>query len=166
MNAIRRGLYALERGYIVGVAPEGTRSGHGRLQRGRGGAVLLAIKSGAPLLPIAWYGAEDYRAHWKRFRRVDFRILVGSPFSLRTAGARLRRAERQRIADEIMYQVAALLPPAYRGHYANLDAATEEYLCFTPPAKSNLLDASEPTRPTLPSQQPGGEGSPSPSQKV
>jgi len=139
VQAIRSGLSALERGYIVGVAPEGTRSGHGRLQRGHGGAVLLALLSGAPLLPMAWYGAENYRAQWSRLRRADFRVVVGQPFSLRTEGTRVRRSERQRITDEIMYQVAALLPPAYRGYYADLDAATENYLCFSPPAESNLL---------------------------
>lgn len=138
LQAFRSGLSALERGYIVGLAPEGTRSGHGRLQRGRGGAVLLAMQSGAPLLPMAWYGAENYRSQWSRLRRANFRVVVGRPFTLRTEGTRLRRLERQRITDEIMYQVAAVLPPAYRGYYADLDAATEEYLCFTPPAMSNL----------------------------
>jgi len=149
LKAMRRGLSALESGYIVGVAPEGTRSGHGRLQRGRGGAVLLALQSGAPILPMAWYGAENYRAQWSRLRRVDFRVVVGHPFSLRTEGTRVRRTERQRITDEIMYQVAAMLPSAYRGYYADLGAASEDYLCFSSPAESNLLhvrDGSEPCR--------------------
>jgi hypothetical protein len=42
------------------------------------------------------------------------------------------------MTDEIMYQLAALLPPAYRGHYANLDEATERFLRFSSPSLSNL----------------------------
>ena len=160
LQAFRSGLSALERGYIVGVAPEGTRSGHGRLQRGRGGAVLLAMQSGAPLLPMAWYGAENYRGDWSRLRRADFRVVVGRPFSLLTEGTRVKRPERQRITDEIMYQVAALLPPAYRGYYADLGAASENYLRFTPPAESNLLHALGAKRPTQASQPPPGRPPP------
>ena len=45
-------------------------------------------------------------------------------------GARLTSAIRRQITDEIMYQLAALLPAAYRGVYSDLDAATSEYLKF------------------------------------
>ena len=48
VGAFRQALKALEAGHILGVAPEGTRSGHGRLQRGLPGIVLLALHSGAP----------------------------------------------------------------------------------------------------------------------
>jgi hypothetical protein len=34
------------------------------------------------------------------------------------------------MVDEIMYQIAALLPPPYRGVYANLEASTQDYLRF------------------------------------
>jgi hypothetical protein len=42
------------------------------------------------------------------------------------------------MVDEIMYQVAALLPPAYRGVYSDLATATETYLRFFPGVGSNL----------------------------
>jgi hypothetical protein len=42
------------------------------------------------------------------------------------------RQVRQQMIDEVMYQMAALLPPAYRGVYSDLDAATEEYLAWLP----------------------------------
>jgi hypothetical protein len=45
---------------------------------------------------------------------------------------------RQEMVDEIMYQLAALLPPEHRGAYHDLSKATEVYLRFDPPAKSNL----------------------------
>ncbi len=132
--ALRQGLAALEAGQIVGVAPEGTRSGHGRLQRGHAGVVLLALRSGAPLLPLAYYGGEQLRANLRRLRRTDFHIAVGRLFYLDPGGARITRAVRQQMADEIMYQIAALLPAAYRGAYADLDSATQAYLRFAPPA--------------------------------
>lgn len=141
MTAFRRGLAALEAGYILSVAPEGTRSGHGRLQRGHGGVVLLALHSGAPLLPLVYYGAENYRRDWARLRRADFHIVVGQPFHLQARGVKVTGEVRQQMTDEIMYQLAALLPPAYRGEYANLAAATETYLRFTPPSESNLRRA-------------------------
>jgi 1-acyl-sn-glycerol-3-phosphate acyltransferase len=74
-------------------------------------------------------------------RRTDFHIVVGEPFYVDAKGAPVMGALRQHIADEIMYQLAALLPPFYRGYYSDLNAATEEYLRFEPPAHSNLLRA-------------------------
>ena len=50
----------------------------------------------------------------------------------------MTREVRQQMTDEIMYQIAALLPPAYRGHYSNLAAATETYLRFPASSASNL----------------------------
>jgi 1-acyl-sn-glycerol-3-phosphate acyltransferase len=56
IEALRRGLEALAEGKILAVAPEGTRSGHGQLQPAHAGVVMLALHSGAPLLPLAFYG--------------------------------------------------------------------------------------------------------------
>jgi 1-acyl-sn-glycerol-3-phosphate acyltransferase len=136
--ALRQALGVLEEGYILVVAPEGTRSGHGCLQRGHPGIVMLALQSGAPVLPLVFYGGERFWQNLRRLRRTPFHVVVGNPFHVQTDGAKARRELRQQITDEIMYQLAALLPPAYRGVYANLDAATETYLHFTSPATSNF----------------------------
>ncbi len=138
MAAMRRGLAALEEGYILAVAPEGTRSGHGRLQRGHPGVVLLALHSGAPLLPLVYYGAEDYRRDFGRLRRTNFNVVVGQPFYLDARGVKVTRQVRHQMVDEIMYQIAALLPPAYRGCYSDMAAATEMYLRFPAASESNL----------------------------
>jgi 1-acyl-sn-glycerol-3-phosphate acyltransferase len=136
--AFRRGLAILEVGHILAVAPEGTRSGHGRLGRGHPGVVMLALRSGAPLLPMAYYGGESLRQNVARLRRTDFHIVVGRPFYLDAGGVKMTREVRQQMVDEIMYQLAALLPPAYRGHYSNLAVATEQYLRFPATSESNL----------------------------
>jgi 1-acyl-sn-glycerol-3-phosphate acyltransferase len=132
VGALRQALAALDAGKIVGVAPEGTRSGDGCLQRGRSGVVLLALRSGAPLLPMVYYGGEKLRQNLRGLRRTDFHIAVGRLFYLDPRGVRVTRQVRQQMVDEIMYQLAALLPAAYRGYYSELDAATHTYLRFVP----------------------------------
>jgi 1-acyl-sn-glycerol-3-phosphate acyltransferase len=141
MSALRRGLTALEAGHILAIAPEGTRSRDGCLQRGHPGAVLLALRSGAPLLPLVHYGGENLKRNLTRLRRTDFHIVVGQPFYLHAGEGKVTGEVRQQMVDEIMYQLAALLPSAYRGDYANLDAATETYLWFPPTSESNLRRA-------------------------
>jgi 1-acyl-sn-glycerol-3-phosphate acyltransferase len=130
--AMRRGLETLKARRIVIIAPEGTRSGHGRLQTAHPGVVLLALHSGAPLVPVVFYGSERYRDNWRRLRRTDLHIVVGEPFHLDAGGDKVTRQVRRQMIDEVMYQMAALLPPPYRGVYSNLDAATERYLTFEP----------------------------------
>jgi 1-acyl-sn-glycerol-3-phosphate acyltransferase len=130
--ALRRGMEMLKAGYIVIISPEGTRSGHGRLQKGHPGVVLLALHSGAPLLPVVFYGGERYRDNLRRLRRTDFYISVGEPFYLDAGGVKVTRQVRRQMIDEVIYQMSALLPPAYRGVYSDLSAATEMYLTFQP----------------------------------
>ncbi|MGB2895338.1 MAG: lysophospholipid acyltransferase family protein [Anaerolineales bacterium] len=137
VGAIRLGLAALGEGLMLAVAPEGTRSGDGILGKGHPGVVIMALRSGAPLLPMACYGHEDFWDNLTHLRRTDFRIVVGQPFFLRAEGPATREVRRQ-MTDEVMCQIAALLPPAYRGVYANLSEATETYLRFPATSESNL----------------------------
>ena len=128
--ALRKALELLKAGHIFAIAPEGTRSEHGRLQQAHPGVVILALRTGAPLLPVVYYGAERFRENLRRLRRTDFHIVVGEPFHIDAGGVRVTRQVRQQIVDEIMYQMAALLPPAYRGVYSDLNEATTKYLSF------------------------------------
>jgi 1-acyl-sn-glycerol-3-phosphate acyltransferase len=128
--AVRSAIRRLQAGEIIIISPEGTRSGHGRLQRAHPGVVLLALRSGAALQPVAYHGSERYRDDWRRVRRTDFRISVGRPFHLNPGAERVSRATRAQMLDEMMYQLAALLPPANRGIYADLSAASTNHLSF------------------------------------
>jgi len=143
ISAMRAGLKALRQGQMLIMAPEGTRSGHGRLQRAHPGAVMLALRSGAPLQPTVHTGGENFKRNLARLRRTDFRIIIGNPFHIETGDIRVTSEIRQAIADEIMYQMAALLPAKYRGVYSDLSAATEQYLRFSDPSQSNLLRAND-----------------------
>ena len=138
LSAFRASLAALAAGKMMAVAPEGTRSGHGRLQKAHAGAVLLALRSGAPLLPMVHHGGENFWRNLSRLRRTDFYVVVGNQFEVVTNGKKATGQVRKQMTDEIMYQLAALLPPAYRGVYSDLSAATEEYIRFAPGVASNL----------------------------
>jgi 1-acyl-sn-glycerol-3-phosphate acyltransferase len=128
LDAMRQALAALEAGEMLIISPEGTRSGHGRLQPAHPGVVTLALKSGAPLLPIGYSGGEAYQENFKRLRRTPFHMAVGRPFRLDAHGEPPTREQRTQMVDEIMYRVAAILPPDYRGVYADLEKATTRYV--------------------------------------
>ncbi len=130
MSALRAALEKLEEGYIFGLAPEGTRNKTGKLRRAHPGAVTLALRSDAPILPIAHWGGENFITNLKRLRRTDFHIRAGRPFIIQKNGERIAREERQQIVDEMMVQLAALLPEAYRGEYSDTAKTTTTFLKF------------------------------------
>jgi len=136
--AYQQALEILKNKSILAVAPEGTRSGTGHLQKGLPGIVLLALRSGAPLMPIAHFGGEIFWGNIRKLKRTDFHIAVGNPFRVKSSSNDQHRETRQQITDEIMYQLAALLPPYYRGYYSDLNKATEDFLHFEPGVSSNL----------------------------
>jgi 1-acyl-sn-glycerol-3-phosphate acyltransferase len=143
LNAIKLSMERLKEKYILAVAPEGTRSHDGKLQQARAGVALLAVKSGAPVMPMCHYGGESLAKNLRRFKRTPFILKVGNPFTIDLHGERMNKEVSQMVVDEMMWQVAALLPPFYRGYYSNLDQATEKYLHFEPGVESNLKRAAE-----------------------
>ena len=130
-TALRASLRALDDGKLLGVAPEGTRSKSGNLKRGERGAALLAVRSGAPVYPAAQWGFRDIGSNLKRLRRTPVTFRVGPPFTVQVPGNRKPSAtDLRQIADEMMYQIAVLLPEKFRGVYSDLSAMTTEYLRF------------------------------------
>lgn len=119
-SALRKAIKAMEEGFIFGVAPEGTRNKTGQLKRAHPGAVMLAVHSGATILPLAHWGGENFLKNLARFKRTGFHIRVGEPFHLKLDGVKVTREIRQQIVDEMMIRLAELLPPAYHGAYANM----------------------------------------------
>ena len=117
MDAIHRCLDALKAGEILALAPEGTRSYDGRLLPGRPGISLIALHSGATILPMAHWGGEKFKENLKHWKRTDFHIRVGKAFRLNPGEERVTHEVRQAMADEIMCQIAALMPEEYNGAY-------------------------------------------------
>jgi 1-acyl-sn-glycerol-3-phosphate acyltransferase len=132
VDAFRVALKAIDDGKIMVLAPEGTRSGTGRLKRGQPGVALLALRSGAPILPVGLYGYEHLWRNMARLRRTDFKVAIGRPFRVRPVDGRVTSEIRQAIADQIMYQIALLLPDHYRGEYADPPRASDSYLEYLP----------------------------------
>lgn len=116
--SIKLAVEALGRGKILNVMPEGTRSHSGSLGRGHAGIVSIALRSGAPLLPVAQYGGETFWHNLRRGRRTEVHFRVGPLYKLRDPGPGESKSMRIEAADEIMREIAALLPESYRGVYA------------------------------------------------
>ncbi len=86
-EALRAGLAVLAAGGALGVFPEGTR-GTGQLEQVSHGLAWLALRSGAPVVPIAVLGTRDA---WPRGglvprRRAPVRVVFGAPVTVDVAG--------------------------------------------------------------------------------
>ena len=127
LTALKSALRMLEEGRIFGVAPEGTRNKTGILRRGLPGAAILAMKSGAPVLPVVHWGGEKFLKNLKSFKRTDFHIRIGEPFYVKADG-KVTGEMRQEMVDEMMYRIAELMPEEYRGEYSDLSKASRKYL--------------------------------------
>jgi len=119
-SALRQTLARMQQGGLLIIAPEGTRSATEALQEARLGAAFLAVRSGFPILPAVVTGTEDrlVKANLRHFRRSRIVVRAGKPFALDVPKARGREEAYRAATDEIMCQIAALLPEKYRGAYA------------------------------------------------
>lgn len=120
-KAMRQVFQRLRQGNMLAIAPEGTRSKTETMAQGKPGAAYLAAKSGLPIYPIGLSGTEDrlLKERFRRWRRLDITIRVGEPFTLPPMPRADRDAFLEEQTDEIMCRIAALVPPAYRGVYAD-----------------------------------------------
>ena len=112
-------LAVLQRDGILGLAPEGTRSRIGTMQRGKPGIAYIATKADVPILPIGVSGQEKIVAEWKRLRRPLIVIRIGKPFKLQPTHGRQKGEQLQARADEVMGRIAALVREDLRGVYAD-----------------------------------------------
>lgn len=119
-EALRQALTLLKEGGVLGIAPEGRMSVTGALERGKTGPVFIARKADVPILPIGITGTEKALGEWRSFRRPHLKAVIGRVFRLPERGRfESRKEERQADADFIMERLAELLPPEYRGVYAD-----------------------------------------------
>jgi len=119
LSAMRSALCALKRGKILAIAPEGTRSGDGRMGRAHAGVVTIAVRSGVPIVPVAHFGGERFWDNLRSLKKTPFHFRVGDPFTLSRPAGGLTKTARQEMADAIMRRLADLLPERYRGFYAD-----------------------------------------------
>jgi 1-acyl-sn-glycerol-3-phosphate acyltransferase len=121
VGALREVFSRLKRGVLLVMAPEGTRSPTEGLIEGKPGTGYLAAKAGVPIVPVGITGTEDrlVKQQLRRLRRVQIKARVGKPFILPSFDNKNREAAIQHATDEIMCQIAALIPPHNRGIYAD-----------------------------------------------
>jgi 1-acyl-sn-glycerol-3-phosphate acyltransferase len=113
---------ALNEGGAVIIYPEGTTTREPNLwpMRGKTGAARLALVTGAPVIPIANWGAErvfDPRTKRLRFRpRTPVSVTAGKPVDLsRWAGESPGRAVLDDMTDAIMLDIRDLLTELREG---------------------------------------------------
>lgn len=122
--ALRHALKVLSQGIALGIFPEGGRSKTGALRPGLPGVGLLALQSGAPVLPVGLTGTEVYPVNgdWPLGRPPGIPrgvgVRFGKPFTVpkQVDGKRVTADEATRL---IMMRVAELLPEPYRGVYSS-----------------------------------------------
>jgi len=108
---------ALDDGMILGMFPEGGRSLDGKLRKSKSGSAVIASKANVPLLPVGIIGTDKIKNIswlWKRPRIV---VNVGKPFKLPPTSGRMSKSQMELLTTQLMREIAALLPPEYRGAY-------------------------------------------------
>ncbi|MFH1485864.1 MAG: lysophospholipid acyltransferase family protein [Chloroflexota bacterium] len=116
-RALRRAMGALAHGDALGIFPEGRRSRDGRLQQAQRGAALIALRSGAPIVPVGISGTENVRGILGLLRRPRLVVNIGHPFYLPAIEGKNGTSALDFYIEHIMVRIAALLPESYRGVY-------------------------------------------------
>jgi 1-acyl-sn-glycerol-3-phosphate acyltransferase len=128
MLAIRDAIKAIERGEVIIVYPEGTMTKDPNLwpMVGKTGAARIALRTGAPVLPIAQWGAQDVLAPYSKkfnfFPRKTLRVTAGEPIDLRAKfGKEINADSLQKSTEYLMDVITGMLaeirdeqPPAVR----------------------------------------------------
>ncbi len=125
-KAIRQSEKVLADGMALAMFPEAKRSYSAQLQSALSGSALIATRSGAPILPVGLTGTERLDGVGWAFRRPRLTVNIGKPFSIASAGTKLSKAELAEQTHFIMERIAELLPPQYRGEYADKEARGHE----------------------------------------
>ena len=129
-QAIKQAEEVLKAGQVLVIFPEGTRSRSQKMKEGLAGVALIALRSGAPIVPVAISGSERFKlSHIWPFR-TPITLAYGEPFTLSREGRR-GHADLQVQLAVIMRHIADLLPPQYRGLYTDESSAAAD---AAPPA--------------------------------
>lgn len=121
LKAMRKIIDLMERGNVLVIAPEGTRSRVETMQEGKPGVSYLAARLHRPIVPVGLAGTEDRSIinNLKHLRRSHITVRAGEAFTLPPLPKKDRDAALKADTDEIMCRIAALIPPKYRGVYAD-----------------------------------------------
>ncbi len=120
-DSLNTGLGVLERGLLLGIYPEGTRSPDGKLYRGRTGIARMALESRSPVIPVAMIDTEKVQSIGQKLpkvRRVG--VILGEPLDFsRFTGMEGERAVLRAVTDRIVYEIQHLSGQQYEDVYAS-----------------------------------------------
>lgn len=119
-SSLERGRQVLAASGLLGLYPEGTRSPDGRLYRGKTGAVRLAVRTGAPIVPVGIAGTRRVMPpHARLPRRGPVTVRFGPVIDLRHLHDQADDRRVLRTAtDALMATIATLSGQAYVDVYA------------------------------------------------
>jgi 1-acyl-sn-glycerol-3-phosphate acyltransferase len=113
----------LKQGQVLGMFPEGTRSLTGRMSTVHPGTALIALRTGAPVLPCAVTGTQRLKNPLIVLTRPLMTVTIGEPISVEP----VRRPTEQQVSEltaRIFDAITALLPPDYVGAYTRIEEAS------------------------------------------
>jgi 1-acyl-sn-glycerol-3-phosphate acyltransferase len=119
-GVIEIGVDLVNSGGALGIYPEGTRSPDGRLYKFRTGVARVAMRTGAPVVPVGIVGTRDVQPPGsRRWRRAPVSVHFGTPlyFGDRAAEERSSRVLRE-ITDTIRVAVQDLSGQEYVDAFA------------------------------------------------
>lgn len=109
MAALEVAADVLQRGDVLSIYPEGTRSRDGLLHKGHTGVAQLALMSGSPIVPVGLVGTDQIQPIGARvprpFRKATVRF--GEPLDPASYGGSSRR-RRQMMTDDLMEAIRRL----------------------------------------------------------
>jgi 1-acyl-sn-glycerol-3-phosphate acyltransferase len=112
----------LRSGHPLVILPEGGRSHETAMHQAKPGIGYIIEHTNLPVVPVGIVGTtDDFWQRAKRGGRPPLEIRIGKPvhFPPMTEKGAARREARQQYADLVMSHIAGLLPPEYRGAYAD-----------------------------------------------
>jgi 1-acyl-sn-glycerol-3-phosphate acyltransferase len=120
-RALESAVGVLEDGQLLVIYPEGTRSKDGRLHRGHTGIAMVALRTGAPVIPVGLIGTREAQPIGRRIPRPfhTITIRVGPPLDF--SAYRDRTGERlvlRSVTDTVMAEIQRLSGQEYAGHYS------------------------------------------------
>jgi 1-acyl-sn-glycerol-3-phosphate acyltransferase len=119
IEAYRVSKAVLDKGEVLCIFPEGTRSANGELQEPKPGVAMLATRSAVQVLPVGITGSDTFLGRGRRRPRFGTRIIlrVGRPFTLTLDPNLSRRVAHAAASDELMGHIAALVDERHRGRF-------------------------------------------------
>jgi 1-acyl-sn-glycerol-3-phosphate acyltransferase len=120
IEAYRVAKAVLDRGDVLCIFPEGTRSPTGVMQEPKPGVAMLATRTSVPILPVGVTGSDYFLGRGKKLPRLraPIHLRVGKPFTLTLDPNLSRRDAMAKASDELMRHIAALVDERHRGRFS------------------------------------------------